>query len=339
MKNFEYAYMTDLLRNSRSIVVTSHHNPDGDAVGSVLALARVLQDSGKSVTPIVPNEYPGFLKWIPGQEQVLVYENEPVVSDEVIISADIIFCLDYNALDRTGSMQKMLSASRAVKILIDHHLEPKLSDFTYYLSEIEISSTSELVYQFIRSCGLSGYIGEAAATGLYVGIMTDTGSFAYSCDFPDTFNVVADLVSKGISPGYIHRLVYDTYSESRLRLLGYCLSDKLTVLPDLYTAYIALSKAELKRFDHQVGDTEGVVNYALSIEGIKLAVLMTERDDRIRISFRSKGSFSVNLLAREHFLGGGHRNAAGGDSFATLDETILKLKQVLLQYKDELDRS
>ena len=177
------------------------------------------------------------------------------------------------------------------------------------------------------------------ATGLYVGIMTDTGSFSFSCNYPVTFQITASLLRTGINAEQIHRHVYDTYSENRLRLLGYCLSEKLTILPEFSTAFIALSKAELDRFHHQVGDTEGIVNYALSVESIKLAVLLTERKDRIRLSFRSKGDLSVNRIAREHFNGGGHKNAAGGDSFISLDDTIKKLKEVLVQYREDIVRS
>lgn len=339
MKNFETAQIIDLVHNSRSIVVTSHYNPDGDAIGSALALTLLLRKLGKDAVPMVPNEYPDFLKWMPGNELMVVYTENHEKATQFIHSADVIFCVDYNALHRTGKMQDDLRSAKGKKILIDHHLQPLKEDFDLILSEIETSSTSELLYKFISDCGWERQIDKSVAVSLFIGIMTDTGSFSFSCDWPGTYEIVAQLVKLGIQPGAIHRLVYDTYSESRLRLLGYCLSEKLTVLPEYKTAYIALTLEELNRFNYKVGDTEGVVNYALSIEGVRLAVLLTERKDKIRLSFRSTGDFSVNTLAREHFAGGGHMNAAGGDSYIPMDETILKLKKVLAQYIDQLQRS
>jgi phosphoesterase RecJ-like protein len=339
LKNFDYPFIADLITSNRKIVVTSHHNPDGDAIGSALALAGLLRIAGKEVVALVPNDYPAFLKWIPGNDLVIIYQQQEKKAKDFISDADIIFCLDYNALNRTGKMEKELRKSTAKKILIDHHLDPVLSEFDFYLSVIQVSSTSELVYSFIAGCSWLGLINQDIATSLFVGIMTDTGSFSFACNQPETFQTTAALLSAGINAEAIHRQVYDTYSESRLRLLGYCLSEKLTILPEFSTAFIALSRAELDRFQHQVGDTEGIVNYALSIGNIKLAVLMTERKDRIRLSFRSKGDLSVNRIANEHFNGGGHRNAAGGDSYTSLDETIIKLKEVLTQYREDIERS
>ena len=339
MKNFEYPFIKELISNSQFITVTSHHNPDGDAIGSALALAALLRKAGKEAIAVVPNDYPAFLKWMPGNELALIYQRDQKKADEFISRSDLIFCLDYNSLSRTGKMEDSLRGATAKKILIDHHLEPVLSDFDFHLTVIPVSSTSELVYRFIEGCSWLSLLDKDIATGLFVGIMTDTGSFSFACNYPETFQTAAALLSTGINAERIHRMVYDTYSESRLRLLGFCLSEKLTVLPEFSTAYIALSRAELDRFHHQTGDTEGIVNYALSIDNIKLAVLLTERKDRIRISFRSKGDFSVNKIANEHFNGGGHRNAAGGDSFISLDDTIIKLKEVLVQYREDIDRS
>lgn len=319
--------------------MTSHHNPDGDAIGSSLALATLLHKAGKEAIVLVPNDYPGFLKWMPGSDKVIIYKHNKNKAEEIISSADLIFCLDYNALHRTGEMEETIRKSPGKKILIDHHLEPAMSDFDFYLSVVQTSSTSELIYRFIQGCSWLDLISQDVATDLFVGIMTDTGSFSFSCNYPATFQITASLLHTGINAEQIHRLVYDTYSENRLRLLGYCLSEKLTILPEFSTAFIALSKAELDRFHHQVGDTEGIVNYALSVENIKLAVLLTERKDRIRLSFRSKGDLSVNSIAREHFNGGGHKNAAGGDSFVSLNDTVIKLKETLVQYREEIDRS
>jgi bifunctional oligoribonuclease and PAP phosphatase NrnA len=339
LNNLDYTYIRDLISQSRLIVVTSHHNPDGDAIGSSLAMASILHLNGKDAVVMVPNEYPSFLKWLPGNERVMIYKLNEEKAKDVLSQADLIFCVDYNALYRTVSMEEALRKSKAKKILIDHHPEPVLDDFNFYLSETQTSSTSELIYHFIKGCSWLDLIDQDVATGLFVGIMTDTGSFSFSCNYPSTFEITAGLLKTGINAEQIHRLVYDTYSENRLRLLGYCLSEKLTILPEFHTAYISLSKAELSRFHHQVGDTEGIVNYALSIENIKLAVLLTERKDRIRLSFRSKGDFSVNRIARDHFGGGGHQNAAGGDSFISLEDTVKKLIEVLVQYKVVIDRS
>jgi phosphoesterase RecJ-like protein len=339
VKNFEYAHLKDIIGNSRSIAVTSHHNPDGDAIGSILALVLLLRKMGKEAYAMVPNDYPAFLKWMPGSNEIIIFRQNEEKAKDIISRSDLIFCMDYNAIHRAGAMEEELQKASGKKILIDHHPEPVLADFDFYLSLIQVSSTAELLYRFIEGCSWLDLIGHDVATALFVGIMTDTGSFSFSCNYSDTFRITASLLQKGIDPEHIHRLVYDTYSESRLRLLGYCLSDKLTILPEFSTAFIALSKDELDRFHHQVGDTEGIVNYALSIENIKLAVLMTERKDRIRLSFRSKGDLSVNSIASQYFNGGGHKNAAGGDSFASLDETIIKLKDVLEQYKEEINRS
>jgi phosphoesterase RecJ-like protein len=204
---------------------------------------------------------------------------------------------------------------------------------------VETSSTAELVYQFIKGLKPGTRLSRTVAECLFVGIMTDTGSFSYACNYPETFMIASQLIRAGVNAEKIHRLVYDTYSENRLRLLGYSLSNKMQLLPEFKTAYIALSREDLDRFHHQVGDTEGVVNYALSIDGTVIAVLLTERKDRIRLSFRSKGDFAVNRIARDYFAGGGHMNAAGGDSFDSMEDTILKLKEILKQFKEEIDRS
>lgn len=339
MRNFEFSPIKEIIGNSRSILVTSHYNPDGDAIGSALALAALLRNMGKEAVVMVPNDYPSFLKWLPGSDQLIIFRSQEDHAREIISGADLIFCLDFNALNRVEKMEEPLRSATGIKILIDHHLEPIIEEFDYYYSESETSSTSELVYRFAEETGWLEYIDRDVATSLFVGIMTDTGSFSFSCNYPATFRITADLIKTGINAEQIHRLVYDTYSENRLRLLGYCLSEKLTIWPELSTAFIALSKDELNRFHYQVGDTEGIVNYALSIENIKIAVLLTERKDRIRLSFRSKGDLSVNRITREHFNGGGHKNAAGGDAFTSLSEAVHTLKTVLEQYKDDIDRS
>lgn len=339
IKDFDFNLARKMISKARKIVVTSHHNPDGDAIGSSLAIYQYLNKIGKRVKVIVPNEYPGFLKWLPGNEEIIIYNRKKKTGDRLLYEADLIFCLDYNSIHRTGEMTEVMKASKAGKIMIDHHLDPVTEEFDMHFSTIGISSTAELVYLFIQGTDPSNRLIRDTAEALFVGIMTDTGSFSYACNDAGTFEVTADLIRAGINPERIHRLVYDTYSEDRLRLLGFCIFEKLTIVSELSLAYVALSKKDLKRFNYKVGDTEGVVNYALSVDGVKMAVLLTERSDRIRLSFRSKGNLSVNAIARNHFNGGGHMNAAGGDAFASLDDAVKLLISVLSQYKEQIDRS
>jgi phosphoesterase RecJ-like protein len=339
LKNFEFQDISKLLKASDNVVITSHHNPDGDAIGSALAMYHFLLSFNKNLTVTVPNDYPGFLKWMDGSNQIILFDRDKTTVKKALNEADLVFCLDYNSLHRAGDMAESIKNSNAPCILIDHHPDPELDDFTYFLSVIETSSTSELVYRFIKSIQPGIQLSQPVAESLFVGIMTDTGSYSYACNYPDTFTITGELLRAGVNAERVHRLVYDTFSENRLRLLGFAISQKLVLLPEYKTAYIALTKKELNDYNYQVGDTEGVVNYALSIEGVMVAVLLTERKDRIRLSFRSKGNFSVNQIAREHFKGGGHMNAAGGDSFKSMDDTISALKKVLGQYKMEIDRS
>jgi len=306
----------------QKIVITSHKNPDGDAIGSSLALYEYFKLIGFQAYCIVPDSYPSFLGWLPGNDSILIFDQETEKSTDIINSADILFSLDYNAFHRTGEkMESIIANSSAKKVLIDHHLEPARY-FDVVISKTETSSTSELIYEIIDFLGDKNIINRTIAESLYVGIITDTGSFSYSCNYSETYKIVAHLVSLGIDGERIHQLIYSTFTEDRLRLLGYCLSERLHVLPHYQTAYIYLTKEDLKKFNHKSGDTEGVVNYALTIQGIELAALFTERDDLIRISFRSKGNFSVNDFARKHYGGGGHKQAAGGNSIKNMDITI-----------------
>ena len=331
MDSVQYNTIGDQLAASPEIIITTHYNPDGDAIGASLALYLILSRLGHKVSVIVPNDYPAFLKWLPGNEDINIYEDSEALCDSLIMKANIIFCLDYNSLSRVKLFSDKLLVSKATKILIDHHADPS-NEFDFIHSRISISSTCELLYEFIIGLRFDNQINKDIAECLYVGIMTDTGSFSYACNYSQTYETTASLIKQGIDAEQIHRSVYDTYSENRMRLLGYCLSERLLVNLKYKTAYIWLTQNDLVRFDHQVGDTEGVVNYALSIEGVTLAALFTEQDDRIRISFRSKGEFSVNEFARKHFAGGGHRNASGGDSFLGIDETLQKFEGLLPIY-------
>ncbi|NTW25466.1 MAG: bifunctional oligoribonuclease/PAP phosphatase NrnA [Lentimicrobium sp.] len=324
-----------LLDVPAEIVVTSHYNPDGDALGSALALSRYLRKKGHKVTTIIPNDFPDFLHWMPGQKDILIYFHKSLTANELIKNASIIFCLDYNAIPRVNLFADQLFEAKGIKVLIDHHLAPE-DHFDYSLSVIKTSSTSELIFDFIDNLGDNDLIDADIAVCLYVGMMTDTGSFSFACNYPHTYEVVAKLVKAGVDTERVHRLVYDTYSESRMRLLGFCLSERMIVLGEYGTAYIYLSRQDLQKFDFKSGDTEGVVNYALSIRDISFAALFTEKSDRIRISFRSKGSFSVNDFAREHYQGGGHRNAAGGDAFQPLETTLKNFEELLPVYQERI---
>ncbi len=325
-----------LLITPKRIVITSHVNPDGDAVGSSLGLFWFLSGMGHQVQVIIPNSFPPFLSWLPGCDQIFHHKGNSAASIQCIESADVIFCLDFNALNRLDSLEGCVRNSKGVKILIDHHAQP-LQEFDHAISVIETSSTSEIIFDFIDAFDLPHLIDKKVAECLFVGIMTDTGSFSYGCNYENTFLIVARLISLGIDVEHIHRLVYDTYTESRMRLLGYSLSEKLKVLDKYHTAYISLTRKELRHFKHRIGDTEGIVNYALSIRGINLAILLMEREKYIRVSFRSKGNFSVNDLARRYFNGGGHRNAAGGNSFTTMENTLQKIHDILPLLKDQLN--
>lgn len=319
----------------RNCTVISHVNPDGDAIGSSLALSQFLQKLGHHVEVMVPNDFPGFLAWMPGAENIHIYDKETDRCDEILKSSDTLFILDFNQFSRSGAIKKTLENLNTPKILIDHHRDTDLSLFIGVLSKTEVSSTSELVAEVILHYG-EHYLDESISTNLLVGIVTDTGSFAHSIFRPDTFSICAKLIEKAPSYNQIHQLIYDTFSENRLRLLGYAINNKMEILDEFKTAIISLDKAELARFDYQVGDTEGVVNYPLSMKKTRMSVLLTERQGVVRLSFRSKGDFSVHELAQKHFNGGGHTNAAGGTLNCSMKEALEKLYRVLPEYKELL---
>ena len=326
----------ELLSSKKRIVLTTHMNPDGDAIGSSVAMLLYLRSKGHDVEAIAPNRFPDFYSWMPGSEDIIIFEKSAAKVKELLSRADIVFSLDYNAFNRVGQMTKHLKEAPGIKFLIDHHIDPE-EGFDYYLSTTKITSTGELIYKFIDMMGDIELLDKSMASAIYSAIMTDTGSFSYACNYPDTYRIVATLIEKGVDAERIHRLVYDTFSENRLRLLGYAISERMIVWHDLKTAIIYLTKDDLKRFNYQVGDTEGIVNYPLSMDGVNLAVLITEKERKIKLSFRSKGDFSVNDLARAHFNGGGHKNAAGGESHDNMDDTINGINKVLKPLKNKLD--
>lgn len=335
LDNLDYQSFKKVTEHPGNVVVTTHYNPDGDAIGSSLALFHLLKNNGANVKLIVPNDIPAFLQWLPGVENAIVYEKEKEFADQILGQADVIYSIDYNSFHRVRLFEEKLSDSGAYKVLIDHHINPA-DTYDLILSTTVVSSTSELLFSLMENAGFAEHINEDIAYGLFVGIMTDTGSFSYSCSRPETFAITSKLIEKGIDIVRVHQLVYDTYSENRMRLLGFCLSERLKVFHEFSTAYIWLTKEDLEQFSYEPGDTEGIVNYALSIENITFAALFTERSDRIRISLRSKGDFSVNDVANQYFQGGGHKNAAGGDSFISMNETLAKFESILPLYHSAL---
>lgn len=328
--------LTKFLEKPRDIVIIGHRNPDGDAMGSTLGLKHYLDKKGHACTVLVPNEYPDFLHWLPGSETTFRFDWQNKQSQKAISNSEIIFLLDFNALHRVGNdMQNTLEKYPNDFVLIDHHQQP--DEFTYMYSDTEICSTCQMVYQFIEMNNDLALIDATIATCLYTGIMTDTGSFRFRSTTSKTHRIIADLIDKGAENDRIHNNVYDANSYNRLLLLGQALSN-MKMLENYKTAFITLTNEEKNRFDFQKGDTEGAVNYALSLKGIIFAAIFIEdvEQNLIKISFRSKGSFSVNQFARNHFEGGGHDNAAGGKSDLSLQETVEKFVTLLPQYASEL---
>ena len=326
----------EYLKIPRKTVILTHFKPDADALGSSLGLAHYLRKKGHAVTVITPSDYPDFIAWMPGNKDVLIYQKEKSEkSAKLIGQSDLIFCLDFSCLNRINDLGEMVRKSPAKKVLIDHHLEPeRFADFEQW--DDTAASTAELVFKLIVDLGDKHLVDGDIADCLYAGIMTDTGSFRHSNTSQQVFKIASELVERGANPYRVSKLIYDTNTLERLRLMGYVLSEKLQVLPEYRTAYIVLSADELKRFGSQTGDTEGLVNYGLSVKGVKLSVLISDRRENIKLSLRSLGNFSVNDMARTHFEGGGHRNAAGGQTSLTLEQTVKKFLDILPLYKDQL---
>lgn len=326
-----FEQLRDLIETSEQISLIAHPNPDGDALGSSLAMYHALKAS-RNLRVIVPNSFPSFLEWMPGSEQIMIFDHQPRQAESFILKSDLIICLDFNTLKRIERIAPIIKASGAKCVLIDHHLEPD-PDFDLAISDTRASSTSELVFDVIEK---SGYLPDdisSFASCIYVGIMTDTGSFSYSCNHGRPYEITAFLVDNGLDVAHIHNLVYDTFSEGRIRLLGHLLNKRMEVIPEYKAAFISLSLADQERFNYQVGDSEGIVNYALSIQGIRLAAFFTEKSELVRVSLRSKGNLSVNQLARKYYQGGGHKNAAGGNSYTTIRKTEIEFRKILEENK------
>jgi phosphoesterase RecJ-like protein len=332
-----YRKLKKVLAPPIRVAILTHLNPDGDAIGSMLGLYWFLLKKGCQVSMAVPNEFPHFLDWMEGADQILVFSKQGDKVREEIQKADLVFCLDFNEPGRLGDMQQVLAGIDATMILVDHHPEPDCKADLIF-SDQAVSSTAELVYQLIEGMGDVELIDTLIATCLYVGMMTDTGCFSFNSSQPRTFEIVEELLLRGMDKDRTFSLVYDNYSEDRMRLLGYSLEQKLVVLPEHRTAYISLTRNELSRFNHAMGDTEGFVNYPFSVSNIRVSALFIERDDHIKISFRSKGDFPINSLAAQFFNGGGHKNAAGGESYEELSDTIKKFENLIGQYSDEINR-
>jgi len=328
-----------LLNQPKKVIIVPHQNPDGDAMGSCLGLAIFLEKLGHKSTVIAPNDYPKFLKWLPKSKSVIQFEQQSQEATDKLKEAELIFILDFNALHRVGAkMESVLSELKTPMIVIDHHQQPE--NFTNLIySDTSICSTCQMVYQFIEKLNQLNKINADIATCLYTGIMTDTGSFKFNSTTSKTHRITADLIDKGAANAKIHNLVYDTNTFNRLQLLGRALSN-LKVLPEFNTAYISISEADKQEFNFKKGDTEGFVNYGLSIDGIRLAVIFIEdaQQGLIKMSLRSKGDFSVNQLARKYFNGGGHNNAAGGRYHSTLKEAIKFFVNILPEYKHKLTK-
>jgi len=317
-----------LLQTPRKIFIITHHKPDGDAIGSMLALYHYLKKKGHEVAAITPGEIPDFLMWMPGVNELINFEEDQDAAKKALFESELIFCLDLNDFERTKYFGHHLSVAKQPKILIDHHLLPK-PVWDYGLSIPEKSSTSEMVYDFINMCNDNHLIDIPIAECVYTGVMTDTGAFKFPITTSSVHLLVADLKKKGLNHTRIHELIYDTWSESRMRFLGYVLIEKMEIFPQYHAALITLSRKDMNLFNIQAGDTEGLVNYPLSILNITFATLITERTDEVKLSFRSKGNFDVSDFARKHFEGGGHFNASGGRSKTTLTDTIAYFKRIL----------
>ncbi|MXV17912.1 DHH family phosphoesterase [Hufsiella ginkgonis] len=330
------ALLKEKLYKPHHIVITTHHKPDGDAMGSSLGLYNYLVQKGHSVKVIAPTDYPVFLQWLPNNPEVIVFTEKREESAKLVAEADLVFCLDFNALSRINDLGGLVRASDAKKVMIDHHLEPEnFDDYRHW--NINACATAQLVYDFIvNTMDDKALINKDVATCLYTGIMTDSGSFRFPTTTPEVHRIIAELISCGAENAKIHQLVYDNFSEDRLRFLGNCLLNKLEVLYEYNTSLISITKEELEQYHITTGDTEGVVNYALTINGIRLAALIIERPDRVKLSLRSTGDFPANEICKKYFEGGGHRNAAGGSSADSLDATVSKFKSILPEYKNLL---
>ena len=322
----------ELIHKPQKIVITTHANPDADALGSSLALYHFLSAMGHEVEVISPTSYPDFLNWMPGNEKVKVFEGPlQVQCEDVVNDADIIFCLDFSSLNRIKLMEPAVKESAGKKVLIDHHLDPE--DFAHFsFWDTKAAATAELIYDLIVALEMKEKISSDIADLIYAGILTDTGSFKHPSTTAKVHRIVADLIDLGANVNRVNRNIYDTNSTNRLRFMGYAFLKKLIVKPELKVAYFVISSEDFERFDLKSGDTEGLVNYALSLDGIVMATIIIERDEEVKLSFRSVGDYVVNTFASAYFNGGGHKNASGGSSNTSLEHTVEKFEKLIQSY-------
>lgn len=316
------------------IVIISHIGPDGDALGSALGLYHFLFSLDKETRIIMPNAFPAFLNFLPSSSDVLIYEDYQDESEDLVASADIIFCLDFNQLKRIGKLGELVEKAKGIKIMLDHHPLPD-AFANISISHPEIASTSELVFRLICRMGYFSEITKQCAECICCGIITDTGGLSYNSNSPEIYTIVAELIKKGVDKDAMYRHLYSNYSADRMRLMGYVLSEKMKIYSEYQTAIISLTKKEQTKFQPQKGDTEGFVNLPLSITDIMFSVFLKEEDDQIKISFRSQGDFPTNKFASELFSGGGHLNASGAESKLSLEETVSKIENALPAYYQE----
>jgi len=329
--------LKEWLSRPRRIAITTHQKPDGDAMGSSLGLYHYLIQGGHKVKFVSPTPYPDNLKWLPGNKEVMVGPEDPDAANWAFLGADIIFCLDFNHLHRINEFENVVKESEARKVMIDHHLEPEgFDDLRFW--DPNASSAAEMVYRMLEELGELDKINQDIATSLYTGIMTDTGSFKFSSTTPRVHMIVASLLETGITALEIHDNIFGNSSENRLRFLGHCFTECLQILPDYHTAYMIVEKEVFKKFNIKSGETEGLVNYALVIQGVNLGILITENDELVKLSFRSRGNFAANEFAK-NFDGGGHFYAAGGKSKVSLKETEEKLLSLLEAHKTQLQNA
>lgn len=325
------------LQQPKNVVITTHQKPDGDAMGSSLGLYHFLKALGHSVTVISPTNWASFLNWMPGVENAINFEESDNKGAQIINEAQLIFCLDFNTLNRIKKLEPLIANSTAIRVLIDHHQQPQVEMFSYGESNVAKSSTCEMVYDFIIASPFANLLNTDIATCLYTGVVTDTGSFRFSSTTAQVHKMVAHLFEYNINHSQIHDNLFDNFSESRLRFIGNALLNRMEIFYEYNTAVMCIPKSDIKRYEIKTGDTEGLVNYLQTITGIRLAAIVIDREEERKWSFRSKNNFDVNEFARKHFEGGGHKMAAGGRSSDSLDKTYQHFLTVIKQYETELN--
>ena len=339
MKNIDESTLekaVSLIQENQNIVIIPHHNPDGDALGASFGLRLVLQKLGKNSRVIAPNDYPEFLHWLPGSQEATIWFRQRKTAIFALEKADLIIFLDFNDLSRIENMKETIEALNVPKLMIDHHPYPKdIADVI--ISDTDASSTSELVTHFIKWAGFTDKICKKVASCLLTGIVTDTGSFSYNSSHPETYEALSLLLETGVNKDKIYDNIYNNYSFQRMQLMGFALNERMKYIPKYNTAYIYLTKEDLKKYGFRPGDTEGFVNLPLQVKGVVFAALFMEKDDKIKMSFRSKFSFPANKVANDYFNGGGHLNAAGGFSNLSINEAVEKFESVLNEYKSDFD--